>query len=147
MTAQFSEALHYKGNDYSMFTNPLYLYVKQMGIPFEYTSTANWRGYIGSWKVKGNDQDGYRLYLVRLSGNLPTNPKANLKDIFPEYPKGVFAHWFSGEVRCPFGEQLKYVHMGYASKYQFDLFLEFKQGVLVNQRTVENYLTKEDLEN
>ena len=36
------------------------------------------------------------------------------------------------------GEMLRYVHMGYASVYETDIFLEFEKGVLINKRVVDN---------
>ncbi|NBY64714.1 MAG: hypothetical protein EBQ70_11520, partial [Betaproteobacteria bacterium] len=54
--------------------------------------------------------------------------------------KGVFAHWFSGEIRCPMGKQIEYVHMGYASKYEHDFLVEFNKGILVAKKTVSNSL-------
>ena len=50
----------------------------------------------------------------------------------------VFAHWFTGELRCPQGEQLEYIHMGYSSTYEYDLLMEFKQGVLVKKYARHN---------
>jgi hypothetical protein len=44
----------------------------------------------------------------------------------------------TGEYRCPMGKLLNYVHMGYASLHEKDLFLAFKQGELVSERVVEN---------
>jgi hypothetical protein len=58
--------------------------------------------------------------------------------MFPGYPDGVFAHWYTGEMRCPQGELLKYVHGGYASSYEKDLFIDVRQGVVVGERVVEN---------
>ena len=48
----------------------------------------------------------------------------------------VFADWFSGIIRAPFGEMLEYVHAGYESVFENNLLLEFKEGILTGQRTV-----------
>ena len=63
-----------------------------------------------------------------------------VQDLFPSYPEGVFAHWFSGRIRLPQGAQLKYIHMGYASIYEYDLFMEFSRGVVTKQYAIHNKL-------
>jgi len=139
MTAQVSESLIYKGTEYSMFTEPLGGYLAHHpSIQFESYSTACWRGYYGSWEVKGSPEHGYGLYLIEFSGHLPNQQDVGLDYLFPNSPEGVFAHWFTGEIRCPFGDLLNYVHMGYASTYQKDLILEFRRGLLISERIVEN---------
>ena len=138
MTAQFSEILHLRGEKLSLCSQPLDSYLDSAANPikFEATSTALWRGYVGSWTIENN-----RLYLTKLSGNTQTDEglkKVVLTDMFPGYPDGVFAHWYTGEMRCPQGELLKYVHGGYASSYEKDLFIDVRQGVVVGERVVEN---------
>lgn len=59
-------------------------------------------------------------------------------DLFAEYPDGAFAHWYSGELRCPSGERLLYVHGGFSSIYECDLFLLIQRGVLIQERRVRN---------
>jgi hypothetical protein len=140
MTAQFSERLIYRRENLSLCENPLKHFLESSASTFEFvfTSTACWRGYIGTWAIE-ND----RLYLVSLSGRARTSAGGDVKDVtlvdlFPGYPDGVYAHWFNGELRCPQGELLKYVHGGYASTYEKDLFLDVRRGVLVGERLVDN---------
>ena len=139
MTAQISEVLFYKGKKLMMCTEPLDLIVKQTpSIQFESPNTACWRGYIGTWEIKGSEENGYGLYLIELVGYKKGDASSVLRDIFPGCPYGVFAHWFSGELRCPEGEQLKYVHMGYSSTYERDLILEIKKGLFIKESLIEN---------
>jgi hypothetical protein len=138
MTAQATESLLFQEEPLSMCSTPLDIYLAQRGIKFYSENTANWRGYRGSWEVKGSEELGYRLYLVQLRACLEYPKKVGLEYLFPEFPNGVFAHWFSGEVRCPRGKLLNYVHGGYASLYEEDLFIEFKAGVLQGTRVVKN---------
>lgn len=135
MTAQITETLVYNGQTLSMCTEPLQGYLAQgnCALEFERTSTACWRGYTGTWAVRDK-----RLYLTQLAGRLKGGAPVNLETLFANYPQGVFAHWFSGQVRCTKGKLLKYVHMGYASQFEEDIFLQFSQGVLVAERTVRN---------
>ena len=115
MTAQFSERLHYNGEDLPMCTNPLSDYFAMGGVNpgFESNCTALWRGYVGSWEIV-ND----RLYLIGISGTLECGVEASLTTMFPDFPDRVFAHWYSGTIRIPQGKQLEYVHMGYGSTYE-----------------------------
>ena len=136
MTAQASERLIYGGKDIRLCTNPLSLYLKQTGIKFESPSTACWRGYIGTWEII-ESAGVERLYLVELSAHRSYEEIVGVSDIFPGFDR-VFAHWFTGELRCPQGELLNYVHGGYASTYEYDLLMDFKQGVLVNTHARHN---------
>lgn len=138
MTAQVSEKLIYSDNEIPLFTNPLSLYLKNAGISFVSPHTANWRGYVGTWEII--EHEGVkRLYLVGLEAWLSYEKEVSLGDVFPGYSK-VFAHWFTGELRCPQGAQLEYRHMGYASIYEYDLLMDFKQGILVGKHARHNEL-------
>jgi len=133
MTAQAAEILHYKGRELDLCAEPLDLYLANNDIKFdsESISTACWRGYIGEWLIENR-----RLYLIGIN-NMDDEPIA-LSKIFPDNPKRVFAHWVTGELRCPEGKLLNYIHMGYASLHERDLFLEFRQGELIAERLVYN---------
>ncbi len=136
MTAQVSESLIYGGKEIPLFTNPLSLYLKNNGIAFESPHTANWRGYVGTWEILEH-QGVERLYLVGLSAHKTYDEILSLSDVFPGHNK-VFAHWFTGELRCPQGAQLEYRHMGYASVYEYDLLMDFKQGVMLGKHARHN---------
>lgn len=133
MTAQVSEELIYKGERLSLCSNPLSPFLANNHFDFQSTSTACWRGYVGYWQIE-ND----RLYLKRISGYLKNGQRANLETLFPGFPDGVFAHWYSGELRCPRGKLLKYVHGGYASQYEEDIFILIKKGVVTSERIITN---------
>ena len=140
MTAQVSERLMYGGKETPLFTNPLSLYLKNAEISFKSPHTANWRGYVGTWEIL--EHEGVeRLYLIALSAHKSYEEILSLSDVFPGYDK-VFAHWFTGELRCPQGAQLEYRHMGYGSVYEYDLLMEFKQGILINKHARHNELPK-----
>ena len=142
MTAQFSESLHIDGEKVGMCTNPLGFYFslggKRPAFDLHY-STALWRGYIGTWEIIDD-----RLYLIELHCHLEGGNQATLADVFPGYPDRVFAHWYTGTLRIPKGERLKYVHMGYESTYEKDLLIDVERGVLQQRRLRENEIPKED---
>ena len=127
MTAQYAENLSYDGEEYAMCAEPLEMYFNLTSLhpPFQSTTTALWRGYIGSWEIVDN-----RLYLVKLTGSLTSGGDASLATLFPDNPERVFAHWFSGTIRLPQGKLLEYVHMGYSSVYERDVYLVVENGVV-----------------
>ncbi|MBI6115998.1 hypothetical protein [Salegentibacter maritimus] len=137
MTAQAREIIYINGNKEQMATEPLKPFLKKHPhLRFEPPNTACWRGYFGTWELE-ND----KLYLIDfegdledLDGNIATR---NLKDLFPGQKK-VFADWFTGLIKIEMGKLLEYVHMGYASKYEQDLFLVFEDGVKVDEYLINN---------
>lgn len=135
MTAQFSERLHYNGEDLAMCTNPLSDYFAMGGFNpgFESNCTALWRGYIGSWEIVED-----RLYLIGISGTLEGGFDASLTTMFPDFPDRVFAHWYSGTIRIPQGKQLEYVHMGYGSTYERDVLLDLERGIVTKSHLRHN---------
>jgi hypothetical protein len=137
MTAQVSETLIYGGKELMMFSTPLDPYLRANRLSFISPHTACWRGYEGTWEIKGSESNE-GLYLVALQAYRSYEDIVGLEDIFPGFPDGVFAHWFSGEIRLPQGNLLKYIHGGYASTYEYDLFLEIKKGLVVNKRATHN---------
>lgn len=54
----------------------------------------------------------------------------------------VFASWYSGIIRCPHGELLEYVHMGYESEYEYNLFIKIENGIIVSEDKFKNSLKK-----
>jgi len=133
MTAQAGERLRYKNEDYSMATEPLgeYLFSRK-DINFVFSSTACWRGYIGSWEIADN-----KLYLIGLEAYIDNYKEVDLGYVFPNQDK-VFAYWFSGHIRVPTGKMIEYVHMGYNSIFEKDLILEFREGVLISEKEIDN---------
>lgn len=118
-----------------MCTTPLSDYFALAGtMPrFAMTCTALWRGYVGRWEIIED-----RLYLIGLDGRLEDGTAATLATIFPNFPDRVFAHWYSGTIRLPQGKQLEYVHMGFGSTFERDVFLDVEQGVVVATRVKHN---------
>lgn len=135
MTAQVAETLLLEGQPNRLCTEPLETYFEMGGSKpkFVWECTANWRSYVGTWEIR---QD--RLYLMAISARLPGNRDATLEDIFPGYPARVFAHWYTGRLRVTKGKRLGYVHGGYLSVYERDLFIDVQKGVVTGQEEVVN---------
>ena len=85
-------------------------------------TTACWRGYMGHWEIR----DG-RFYLVYLGG------KFKLIGSEP-----LFADWFSGVLTIPRGECVQYVHMGFESVYEVQLYLRIDKGIVLESGVVDN---------
>lgn len=135
MTAQFSEHLSYNGEQLSMQAEPLAPFLDAMPTPpaFQDFCTACWRCYVGHWEI--NDK---RLYLLDIEANWENGTPVRLDQLFPNHPHRVFAHWFTGTIRCGQGELLNYVHMGFGSTYERDLLLDIENGVLIKAEVRHN---------
>ncbi len=134
MTAQAAEEITYKGKKYYMATEPLEQYLEGLKDKpaLIAPNTACWRGYYGTWKVKYG-----KLYLIDLVCYAEEYKEMGMEYLFPDQ-KVVFAEWFTGEIRIPQGEMLEYVHMGYESVFENDLYLKFDKGVVVDEWVVDN---------
>lgn len=138
MTAQVAENLISEGNTFLLCTEPLQAWFKQTdNHPKFLFCTACWRGYVGTWKII----DG-RLSLSRLE-EFEDATKDLLVSLFPDSAGDVFADWFTGELRCPIGKMLSYVHRGYDSRYEQDWFINLKDGVVIGERYQKNELIKD----
>ncbi|TXL70855.1 hypothetical protein FHP25_32560 [Vineibacter terrae] len=136
MTAQVPETLLYNGESLAMCVEPLEVWFKLVGqdeSPFEAMSSANWRGYIGTWEIKDS-----RLYLVGLRGTLKNGEDGSIETFFPGFQDRAFAHWFSGRIRAPRGKLLKYVHTAYASQYEQDVVFHVDRGIIQSINVREN---------
>ena len=138
MTAQVPEKLLFEGEELDLCNEPLELFIEKtpMTVRFMSPHTALWRGYVGTWEI-GED----RLYLKSLDATIEGEKgyeEIGMARVFPDYPNGLFAHWFTGELRCPQGALVKYVHGGFGSVYEKDLFFKVKKGVVVDRRVVIN---------
>lgn len=133
MTAQAGEVLLYKGKKNWMTSEPLNDYLDNIAnIEFVSPSTACWRGYFGEWKIAYK-----KLYLTHLEAYLEGYEEVDINYLFPDQ-KNVFAHWFSGEIKIPQGEMIQYIHMGYESIYERELVLTFKDGILTDEKVIDN---------
>ena len=104
---------------------------------FRWKHSAHWRGYLGSWEIR-ND----RLYLIGLSGTLMDGTKVCLDTLFPGFAERVFAHWFSGRLRLGRGDIVHYEHMGFASRYAVEVFLDVERGVAIGEHKEHNEPTQ-----
>ena len=137
MTAQSTEILIYENERLSLCDEPLsdYFHLTGKDISFDWPHTALWRGYIGTWEIT----DG-KLYLSSLKGWANGRTEVDISYVFPGNTGRVFAHWVNRRLRATRGRLLEYVHMGYESTYEYDIFIHVRNGVITNIETVSNVL-------
>lgn len=134
MTAQISDRITWKGKEYLLMMEPLASYLENLpDIKFQYRSTSCYRGYKSEWEIVGE-----MLWLLSLEGSLKNGQEADLITLFPVCEGKVFAKWFSGELRLAKGEMLAYVHGGYMSVYEEDIFIAVKNGYITGVKVVSN---------
>ena len=133
------DTLMLDGESYSIAAEPMadYLQTARLPHPLVPHSTACWRGYFSAWSV-----DDERLYLIEWNGYIGDFEEVGMEYIFPGQEK-VFAEWYSGEIRIPQGKLVCYIHGGYESIYEKDLFLKFEKGILKSRTIVRR--TKEEI--
>jgi len=137
LTIQAGDILSYNGEKTTIATEPLKSYLEtRSDVGFIFKSTGLVRGYIGTWEIKNN-----QLYLISLLGFVDNNKKVDLSYLFPNKTE-VFADWFSGDIRIPEGELLKKINLGYASVFEKDRILSFKEGIIIGETVKDN--TKPD---
>ena len=68
---------------------------------------------------------------VSLVGFIENNLQVDLNYLFPNQTE-VFASWYSGDIRIPEGELLKRINEGYASVFEKDRILSFREGRIIN---------------
>jgi len=138
-TAQIPEKIVYEGTEGFLFTNPLETYFTRDNPRPEFAAphTACWRGYIGSWEIREGT-----LYLTDLKAWMRDKEgkaaPVEFERIFPGKAKPMKADWFTGTLRIPRGEPIRYVHMGYQTVYETDVFLRVEAGKVVDRQTVDN---------
>ena len=140
-TAQAPDRLIYNGKEYAMFTNPMEVYFEkhpEKRPESEYRSTANWRGYIATFEIRGKC-----MYVKDIEITIYNEEedryigKNVLNEIFPGQQE-VKVDWMTGLLVLPYGEIVNYVHMGYASTYEHYIILEIKEGKLTKEKKLDH---------
>lgn len=149
-TAQAPDLLIYNGKTYDLFSNPLEEFYNKnkskrpkFWVEPHTVSSGNWRGYVATWEIIDD-----KLFLRKIDSwfckpSIRTENgcrKVALSDLFGKrFIDGkVFASWFSDKLRVPDGKELKYIHSGYASIYERDIFFDVNSGKIIKQETVDN---------
>jgi hypothetical protein len=139
-TAQIGEFLDFEGKREEMYATPLESYFthKNMKPEFPIQSSGCWRGYIGLWSLKDNQLSLQSLHEWDHEKEDPLGKKISLKPIFGSESSPVKADWFTGVIRLPRGKELRYVHMGFGTIFEKDIYLTIQKGRLVARREINN---------
>jgi len=134
-TAQYPDKIWYKGEEYSLHTNPLEDFFKKNpdrrprgGV----ISTALWRGYIATFEF---DREQLIVKDIVVEDSID-KWRSVLKEVFPDEPI-VKVKWTTGILVLPYGKVKNYVHMGYASTYSNYVLLEVEDGVLKKEKRLD----------
>ena len=140
MTAQVRDILIYNKEQLYMSAEPLEGYLKKINLPHKLVApnSACWRGYTSKWAI-----DNKKLFLIEWQGYILDYQKVGIQFLFPE-EEFVFAIWFTGQIKIGMGDMVSYVHGGYSTVHEGDMYLIFENGVLVNEYI--KWLTKEEIE-
>jgi hypothetical protein len=133
MTMQDLDIIIIKGVQYSLWTFPLDTYwTKWKRKPkVQVNRTSCWRGYVATWEIIDNV-----LYLKDIIYSTPEGD-VGLDYLFPKETGMIKADWFTGELRVPFGDRLKYDYDD--PGYESDLFFNIKKGIVKSHRYKANY--------
>lgn len=145
MTAQIGDRIYINNLILSLACEPFssYLYDNKIEKLFTSINTGCYRGYCATWKL-----DDGKIYLLDIESRCSLSRKKEdnsevtvsaMEKLFPGQ-SNVFAYWVNGKVKIQSGELLEYVHMGYESVYETDLYLQFENGILVDEKIVHNNL-------
>lgn len=135
-TGQFGDLLIIGKDTVWIASNPLEKYFEKKGSRLIDNSelisncTALWRGYVATWRLDSN-----KLYLIRIQTNYCGDNPIEVPLTKEFGSNNVFANWFSEIIVRPKGKLVQYVHMGYGSIYEEEIFYEFENGVLRNTRS------------
>jgi hypothetical protein len=132
MKAIQKETIICHSNEYFIFTEPLYDFLKLLPKEHVYhpSQTADWRGYYTNWEIRNK-----KLYLLEFTGYIINNEIEGIEYFFPNQ-KEVFANWYSGEIgiRMPKDDPTE------NPSDPFDYyFLKFINGFHLRTRLYEEY--------
>lgn len=143
-TGQIPDLLIVGGDTLALFCNPLESYFDavhprpdDMGGLW---STACWRGYQACFELR---QDSLFLVDIRIGREDDSTGSYPLEKLFgyQATTDGVFAYWVNGTINCVAGECLYYIHMGYASIYEFDINYIMRNGIVKERQVLDNRKT------
>ena len=125
MTIQASELIFFEGEKHSLINVPAMpdSIIQEKSQEFYVESSANWRGYVGTWEVKDD-----RLYLVDLSSvnyELVDNPP-------------IFADWISECLKIATGESNSRFDSFDIPIYETEMHLTIENGLVIKTKNIKN---------
>lgn len=150
-TGLSGDVIYIEGEEWELMAKPIdedsVIFARLMDfIPENHcATTANWQGYTGFWEVRNN-----RLYLQKIEVCLYDREKQKkstltfdadtLKPVFASYstPDGIFARWFTGEIRAGKGDLVRYIHSGFHRNLQIEKVMTVKDGKIIGTHLYHN---------
>ncbi len=123
MTDQSGEKIIFKDEVHWMYQEPLKLWLVSNPVKLEFSSSAHWRGYAGTWEIKDN-----KLFLNDIKCNNYTFSQL-FKAKIP-----VFADWFSGEISMILKEEN--TESDFLNDYEKYLQIIFLNGIITEKQIV-----------
>ena len=71
------------------------------------------------------------LFLINFKGYLDNLDEVDLNYIFPKETE-IFAEWYSGIIKIPYGKLLQFNQLTHTSIYEEDMMLCFENGKLID---------------
>ena len=103
-------------------------------LDFEVSSySANWRGHISTFEVKGN-----KLFLNSINASKEYTDFKGLLNQYKDWRGRVFASWVSGTFICGTGECIYVARNGFDSVYEQEMELVVENGVVISSRKYFN---------
>lgn len=140
MTAQTPESILLDGEEWLLLGTPLDPFLAANGLTNRFVAphTAQWRGYLGTWRV---DPDG-RLFLDAIAGTVRALGSGTQTVHGPAALRGaalpMAADFVTGRLRLARGAQVRHVHSDFDSVWEEEILLEVDKGrVLSRQRLAE----------
>ena len=99
----------------------------------KFWSTANWRGHISTFEVKGK-----KLYLKSIYTGKEHTDFDGLLDLYKDRKGRVFASWVSDTLICGTGECIYATESGFGSVHEQETELIVENGVIISSRTYFN---------
>jgi hypothetical protein len=143
MTAQAPERIILDGRPRQLFADPLYRLCKNYRLDLRNPScftTANYRGYIGTWELRDS-----HLYLVHLCWDdgwggevtIPDELRRKVSRAAAAIDFPVNASWFTGVARIALGHRLVYSHHGWSHWFERERVLHVQGGKITRDREVD----------
>lgn len=138
-TPQVAEVIIVRGESTALLAEPLAPLLKQEEIARNLhaafgwgCTTANWRGYVGTWEIRGDV-----LYLVKLSSECHEPNEVPLGAVIPGASSPWKASWFSGNLTIPLVKRRMAWHLGeefIVLRYEL---VTVVNGEVTERRTIE----------
>lgn len=137
MSAQAKDTILINGKKYTLCGSPIFDYWKKNNNKPRLLSfnTGLHRGFYAGWEILNS-----KLYLInfygenyifRQKGGITRVADLTLKDLFPN-EEMVFAEWYTGEIKIPFGEQIDYSHSLIGPIFEASTSISIHQGCVIN---------------